>query len=107
MLNSASGVTFPILLSSPTSRQIGASVKPSPTPPPMMLRPWMCSATSGNVAKRRATLVRAPVAMTHGVPFGCASRASRMARIGFLSVMGARDGLGRRSVPSMPESPSR
>lgn len=106
MLNSARGVTLPILFSCPLSLLMGASVNPSPTPPPMMVRPAMCSATSGKVANKRATLVRVPVATTHGVPLGCAMRASRMARMGFLSVIGAVEALGRRSVPSRPESPT-
>lgn len=88
MLNSAHGVVFPTRVFSPGSLLIGASVKPPPIAPPMMLRPWICSATSGKVANSRATLVRVPVATTHGVPFGCARSAFRMAKIGFWSVLG-------------------
>lgn len=105
MLNSAQGVTFPIRDSSPGSLLIGASVKPCPMAPPMMLNPWMCSTTSGNVANRRAALVNVPVAITHGVPFGCARSAFRISKIGFLPMIGGREAFGRRSVPSRPDSP--
>lgn len=84
---------------------MGALVKPSPIAPPIILRPWICSATSGKVAKSRATLVKAPVAITQGVPFGWARRASRIARIGFLPVMGFSVARGNKSVPSRPETP--
>ena len=105
MLNSAQGVTFPIRDFSPGSLLIGAVVKPSPIAPPIMLKPWICSTTSGKVANRRAILVIVPVAITQGVPLGWARRASRMARIGFLSVTGGRVAFGKRSVPSRPDSP--
>lgn len=67
----------------------------------------MCSATSGNVASKSATLVRVPVAISHGVPLGCASRASRIARIAFLSVTGGLVACGKSSVPPSPDSPSK
>lgn len=84
---------------------MGASVNPSPIAPPMMLSPWMCSETSGNVANSKATLVNVPVATTHGVPLGWANSASRIAKIVFWFVSGGWEGFGRRSVPSRPDSP--
>lgn len=105
MLNSANGVILPILFSCPANLLIGALAKPPPTPPPIILSPLICAATSGKVANSKAMLVNVPVAMTQGVPFGSAIRASRIARIGFLSVIGALEALGRSSVPSIPDSP--
>jgi hypothetical protein len=84
---------------------MGASVKLSPIAPPIMLNPWMWSTTSGNVANSKATFVNVPVATTHGVPFGWDISAFRIAKMGFSFVIGGTDGLGRRSVPSRPDSP--
>lgn len=84
---------------------MGASVNPPPIAPPMILNPWTCSATSGNVANSKAILVNVPVATTQGVPLGWAKSALRMARMGFSFVTGGTEGFGRRSVPSRPDSP--
>lgn len=49
--------------------------------------------------------VRAPVATTHAVPGGVARRAAAIAGMNG-SVLGGTRGVGRRWVPSRPDSPS-
>lgn len=70
-----------------------------------MLKPLMWEATSGNEAKSSATLVRAPVATSHAVFFGCARRVVCIAKTALTSVMGGEVGEGSRSVPSRPDVP--
>ena len=54
----------------------GAGVKLSPMLPPMMLRPRICDATAGKLAKSKAILVNGPVATSHAVSGGQAIKAS-------------------------------
>ena len=105
MLNSAHLVWFPSRSPSPLTWPIGALVNPPPNAPPITLKPLICSATSGNVAKSRPTLVTAPVATSHAVFLGHASSAFRIATIGLTLVVKEKDGSGRRPVPSRPETP--
>ena len=105
MLNSAHGVMLPIREPWPAMWPRGAAVKLPPTAPPMMLSPLMWEASSGNVAKSRAMLVRAPVATSQAVFLGWAMRAVRVARRALMSVIGGEVGEGSRSVPSRPEVP--
>ena len=106
MLNSAHGVMFPNLSPSPLTYPSGALVKPPPIAPPMMLKPLMWEASSGNVAKSSATLVRAPVTTSHAVFLDCEMRAVRIATIALMLVIGGDVGEGSRSVPSRPEVPA-
>jgi hypothetical protein len=106
ILNSAQGVILPILPpgGSPSALTTGASEKALPIDPPMILTPFTHSATSGNVANRRAAFVRVPVAIKYAVFLGVAIRALRAARMA-LSVFAETAGVGRREVPSIPLSP--
>lgn len=86
MLNSAYGVMLPMreLLFPEASLKAGprgAVVKLAPILPPMILKPRMCDATAGNMAKSKAILVNGPVATSHAVLGGQASKASLISRI--------------------------
>ena len=59
----------------------GAEVKLFPMLPPMILRPRICDATAGKVAKSKAIFVIEPVATSQAVLGGHASRASLISRI--------------------------
>ena len=105
MLNSAQGVSLPKPSLWPRVFPLSICVKPSPTAPPITLNPAMWLATSGNVAKSRAALVRGPVATSHAVFDGCAKRASRAATIALKSLIIGADGGGKYFVPSRPVGP--
>jgi hypothetical protein len=51
-----------------------------------------------------AMLVRAPVAISHGLPFGALRSAEAMASMAGSDLAGSAGG-GRREVPSNPDSP--
>ena len=79
-------------------------MKPLPIAPPIMLKPLICVASSGYVAKSKATLVSAPVATSHVSP-GYRMSASYVARMTFGSVTAVAEGEGRHVVPSRPLEP--
>ena len=106
ILNSAHLVQFPILSPSPCTWPMGASEKPPPMAPPIMLKPLRCPTRSGNTANSRATFVNAPVATSQAVFAGCASNAAHMASMAGTSLMGEEAASGSSSVPSKPVVPN-
>jgi len=71
-----------------------------------MLRPRMCLERAGYIANSRAMLVKAPVATSHAVFGGHLINAWYISSIALHLTNGDLSGLGRRSVPSSPESPT-
>lgn len=70
MLNSAHTVILPMRSFVSRATLSLPPEKLSPSVPPMMLNPLICSMTSGNVAKSKATFVNVPVATSHAVSLG-------------------------------------